>query len=226
MDYLYFDTECCNGESLCSFGYVIVDCEFNIIEKKDILINPETEFKLGRAGFDPAINLAYSEEEFRKSPKFTDVYGEIKGLLEKEDRAFLGHSIDHDLKYLYNACVRYDKSEINVKAYDTQRIYNSVSYSLHKIMHELEIDISNFKEHNSRDDAEMSMLYIKAICERQNINIDELLNRKKDCLRVYKHSHKKSSKNKTKNNIIKLKMAEQLKKKGMSYKEYIKSLSS
>ena len=37
MRYLFFDIECSEGRSICSFGYVLTDCVFNIIEKKDIL---------------------------------------------------------------------------------------------------------------------------------------------------------------------------------------------
>ena len=33
MRYLSFDIECCDGRSICEFGYVITDESFNIIEK-------------------------------------------------------------------------------------------------------------------------------------------------------------------------------------------------
>lgn len=43
MNFLFFDIECavCNQEKrICSFGYVLTDCNLNIIKKEDILINP------------------------------------------------------------------------------------------------------------------------------------------------------------------------------------------
>lgn len=219
MDYLYFDIECCDGNTMCSFGYVIVDDKFNIIEKKDILINPEKQFKLARSGFDARINLAYTEEEFTKHPNFENVYNEIKDLLIKENRTILGHSVDYDLKYLFRACKRYNKPEIKIKSYDTQNIYNKKNrVAIAKIVKELAINTLQLKEHKSCDDAEMSMLYIKAICEKQNITIDELLKQNQDSIKVYKLSSKKKHRIEWRdenlpNNIIQMQIKVQLKKK-------------
>ena len=47
MDYLFFDIECSEGKSICSFGYVLTDEFFCIKEKKDILINPQSYFHTG-----------------------------------------------------------------------------------------------------------------------------------------------------------------------------------
>ena len=66
MNYLFFDIECCDGNHICSFGYVITNESFEILEKEDIIINPQWRFKLGRAGFDPRIHLAYSEDDCSK----------------------------------------------------------------------------------------------------------------------------------------------------------------
>lgn len=41
MRYLFFDIECSEGKSMCSFGYVLTDEKFRILEKDDILMNPE-----------------------------------------------------------------------------------------------------------------------------------------------------------------------------------------
>lgn len=188
MDYLYFDIECCDGNTMCSFGYVIVDDKFNIKEKKDMLINPERPFKIARAGFDPRNDLAYPEEEFLKQPNFKNRYTQIKNLLTKEDRIILGHCVNYDLKYLFKACKRYHKEKIPMKAYDTQCIYNKNStVALSKIIKSLDIDVSNLTTHKSCDDAEMSMLYIKAICEKNNISIDELLKKNKGCEKFFKY---------------------------------------
>lgn len=217
---------------MCSFGYVIVDDKFNIKEKKDILINPKKKFKPSRSGFDARIQLAYAEDEFIKYPKFLNTYDEIKSLLIKKNRIILGHSVDYDLKYLFRACKRYNQPEIKVKAYDTQKIYSKKNrVALHKIVGELGIDISNLKEHKSCDDAEMSMLYIKAICDKGNITIDELLRKNQDSIKVYKESTKKKHRiewrdESPKNNIIQMQIEEQLKKKGISMDEYLKSLSA
>ena len=72
MKYLFFDIECADGgkATICSFGYVIADLNFNIIEQRDILINPEAEFCLeGRKG-RPDVKLAYPKEDFLNAPTF------------------------------------------------------------------------------------------------------------------------------------------------------------
>ena len=61
MKYLFFDIECCDGNHMCSFGYVIVNNNFEILEKKDLVMNPEKEFRLGRYTFNPRIHLAYNK---------------------------------------------------------------------------------------------------------------------------------------------------------------------
>ena len=46
--YLFFDIEsanCYGGEGhICSFGYVICDSDFNVLEMDDIVMNPEAPF--------------------------------------------------------------------------------------------------------------------------------------------------------------------------------------
>lgn len=230
MEYLYFDIECCDGNTMCSLGYVIVDNMFNIKEKEDILINPEKKFKLARAGFDARIKLSYPEEEFLKHPNFEGRYNTIKEILTQKDRIILGHSVGDDLKYIFIACKHYHKSQIKIKAYDTQYIYNkNKRTSLIKIMEDLKIDISNLKEHKSCDDAEMTMLCIKEICKKENCTIDELLKKNQDSIKIYKPPKKKKGKNKginkfPQNNIIKMQIENELKKKGITYEEYLKGL--
>ena len=47
MNYLYFDIECCDGKHICSFGYVITDENFNILEKKILLSIHNGDLNLG-----------------------------------------------------------------------------------------------------------------------------------------------------------------------------------
>lgn len=181
MNYLFFDIECCDGKHICSFGYVIIDEKFNILEKKDIVINPNKRFQLGRSGFAPRINLAYTEATFKKQKTFPYFYNEIKNLLTNPSHILLGHSITADLHYLKIACQRYDNCpEIKISVYDTQNIYYQLTNKyktrrLDDIMKDLNIDISNLQEHKSCDDAEMSMLATKEICNKLKITINELL---------------------------------------------------
>ena len=69
MNYLFFDIECADGTHMCSFGYVLVDEKFNILEKDDILINPKCAFRLGRDEFDHKIRTNRTKP-VSPSPKF------------------------------------------------------------------------------------------------------------------------------------------------------------
>ncbi len=69
MNYLFFDIECSNcfggHGKICSLGYVLADSRFNVLEQKDILVNPKSKFYL-RRGNGEGIELGYPEEEFFK----------------------------------------------------------------------------------------------------------------------------------------------------------------
>ena len=50
MKYLFFDIECAsvfkNTAKICAFGYCLTDEDFHILEKEDILVNPQGGFHL------------------------------------------------------------------------------------------------------------------------------------------------------------------------------------
>lgn len=182
-DYLFFDIECADGTHMCSFGYVLADADFNVVERRDILINPRCEFKLGNRR-SPYITLAYPEKAFQKSPDFSRYYDEIKSLLCKENRVLFGHSVASDLEFLDIACDRINRKRLRLSVFDTQKIYSEYKQlseyrALEKIMEELEIDVKNLCAHKSCDDAEMTMITLKQICKNRNIGITELLNESK-----------------------------------------------
>ncbi len=178
MDYLYFDIECCDGNHICSFGYVLADEKFCIARKDDILMDPKMPFKLGRDNFDPSVKLAYTEDEFRRHAPFNKVYPKIRELLSAPARRILGHSVASDIKYLNTACERYGLPKIDIIAYDTQKIYKQVARDkdmskLESIMEKLSVDISHLAAHKSCDDAEMTMLAVKAMCERNACSAEQ-----------------------------------------------------
>lgn len=179
MRYLFFDIECCDGRNICSFGYVIIDEGFEVLEKRDILINPETKFKLGKSGKKPDIELAYDEETFFKNTSFFAHYEEIKELLYRPDQAILGHSVAADINFLKTACNRYKCEKLKFFAYDTQNFYYQLNKkyrvrSLENIVADLNIDISELRQHKSEDDAHISMLVTKEICNRLEVSLSEL----------------------------------------------------
>lgn len=180
MNYLFFDIECCNGRNICSFGYVIVDEKINILAKEDIIINPEAKFKLGRKNFNPNFDLAYSQKDFKCHKNFAWYYGKIKAILSQNDTIILGHSVDNDIWFLDEACKRYKLPNINIVAYDTQDIFatyvgDSRKLSLEDIANNLKVEMDNLFLHKSCDDAHLTMLITKKMCQSLNLSINELL---------------------------------------------------
>lgn len=180
MNLLSIDTESCDGSaidgSLCSVGYTLFDEKFNILSQKDILVNPLPQvFKLSSYGKAPRINLAYEERVFRASPRFKEVYGEIKKLFENV--LVLGFSFTNDIAYLNDACDKFGLPRIDFKYIDVQTIYSIYKgekrqVGLSRIAEEFGIE---FTEHRSDEDARATGLILKKITEQLGVNTDELI---------------------------------------------------
>ena len=185
--YLFFDIECSNGHNICSIGYCLVDKNLKIITKKDILINPENKFILSASGHRPKIELAYPQEMFYKQNNFSFYYNLLKTLMVDKNYILLGHSVRSDLFFLNYACERYNLPKLDIKAYDTQKmfkiLYNRPHVeSLENIINQLEIDSSSLTFHRSCDDAKATFLVAKEICWQKGLSLDELLAQREDCL--------------------------------------------
>ena len=178
MKYLFFDIECANGGqgTICSFGYVIANMDFQIVEQKDIIMNPEGRFYLtGRSG-RPDIKLAYPIDTFKKSPKFPACYESIKTLIENEEHYVIGHSVHDDVMYLNKACARYGLEPFKFRYFDTQRMYREVmedkrQISLANALLTLGVE-DKFKIHRSDEDARATMLLLKALLKKANMSFE------------------------------------------------------
>lgn len=177
MNFVFFDTECANclgGEGkICSFGYVKTDMQFNVIKKKDILINPDAKFLLGNAKTGKGISLAYPLFKFRDSKKFPFYYAEIKKILEDKNNIIFGFSVDQDIRYLIYTCKRYALKELSYNAFDIQLFDKCICQG--KNTHGLDYLIKKYNlksltYHRSDDDAYMSMEIFKRLCEEINLN--------------------------------------------------------
>lgn len=184
MDYLFFDIECSEGKSICSFGYVLTDCVFNVLEKKDILINPQSIFHTGpwskkAQEKDAGISLAYPVEEFRNQPPFPAFYDSIKDIVTRKNTRVVGFSLDNDARFINYACKRYGMPFIHFDFYDVQRIYQSIhglkdQIALEKVMAALEVEIpEDFVQHKSSDDAHITMLITDALCKAEGKSLEE-----------------------------------------------------
>ena len=131
MKYLFFDIECANcfdkRGKIYSFGYIISDENFNIIEKeKDIIINPNVE----RWDWYVIKNiLAYPKRDVESRAKFNKQYNKIKRLLEDEETIVCGFSVKDDVGYILDECERYKLEPIQFNFFDIQRLEAKLSKS-------------------------------------------------------------------------------------------------
>ncbi len=170
MKILSFDIESCTGSpsdaSLCSFGYCMAE-NFEVEEKEDILVNPlPKKFRLGRKGEEARIKLAYEEEEFRKSPRFSKVYNDIKRLFLKADLC-IGFAVGNDVRYLNNACQAFRLPLIAYRFIDVQMLAGYIDeenkgMGLSRLGEKYGIE---FLEHKSDDDAYATLMLFKKLCE-------------------------------------------------------------
>ncbi|MDR3215881.1 MAG: hypothetical protein LBT55_00505 [Clostridiaceae bacterium] len=177
MRYLFFDIECSDGAHMCTFGYVLCDGAFGVLEKRDIVMNPEAQFQLGRYSGDPEITLAYSKERFLRSAPFPAHYEDIKRVLTAENQIVAGHSVDSDIGFINTACERYGFDTMDYEAMDTQTVFKSLhpeakSFNLSSICQQLGVEQSNW--HKSCDDAEATMRIAEKLCAEKETNMEGL----------------------------------------------------
>ena len=186
MEYLVIDTESCTGRgddgSLCSLGFAICDEELNILKQEDILFNPMPKrFLIGdkknlkRTG----ISFAYTVEEFRNSPRFFEVYAKVKELFK--GRIVLGFSMSNDIKYLNDACDKYEMPRIEYKFYDIQFIYqllhpDETSVGLKTLNEKYGIE---YIAHRSDEDAAGSVLLLKTFLKAEGLTFSEVIKKYK-----------------------------------------------
>lgn len=183
MNILSFDIESCTGSpydgSMCSFGYYLTDENFKKIKQKDILINPlPKKFKLNTSNGKRIINLAYTEETFRKAPRFKVVYDNIKQLF-CADNIVVGFALDNDLRFINNICKIYKLDTIYFKYLDVHFIYElfnptNKKNSLSTLVGDLGI---SYVEHRSDEDARVTMLLLKSICKKMGLSLLELVDK-------------------------------------------------
>jgi DNA polymerase III epsilon subunit-like protein len=180
MNFVFFDVECANcynsQSKICSFGYVVTDENFKVLKKEDILIDPNSEFQ-------PYVLkhvIHYKEEDFLDKPRFNMVYNTIKDFLTNPKYISFGFDVANDLKFINDECKRYKKPKIKAVSYDIQAFYEMYVGKLEKkslsgLAQILNIDTSSLTEHNSRDDAMITMLIMKEIANKLNVNGIDLI---------------------------------------------------
>ena len=181
MNYVFFDIECAcvykNIAKICVFGYCVADEQFNILQKEDILINPNGKFHLTdrRGG---GIVLPYDYDDFKNYPDFKHFYPRIKELLEGDDKLVFGHAAVNDIKYLNLETRRYKLPSFSFRFADTQILYMAMTETfdrqagLESLTQVFEID---YTPHRAADDAYATMRIAQEMCEHDGCTLPQLL---------------------------------------------------
>lgn len=182
MKYLFFDIECAGVyktvAKICAFGYCLTDENFQILEKEDILINPQGSFRLMDRKGSQGLVLPYSYGEFKKYPVFPKLADRIYALLHDKDTLIVGHATMNDVKYLNLETKRFSLPSFCFAFADTQFLYmNKIGefnrqFGLGVIAEALGIE---FTAHKAADDAYATMKVAEAICKEENVKLPQLI---------------------------------------------------
>jgi DNA polymerase III epsilon subunit-like protein len=182
MKYLFFDIECSvvskNAAKICAFGYCLTDEKFNILEKEDILINPQGSFHLTDRKGTQGLVLPYEYSNFKKYPTFPQLAERIYALLHDKDTLVAGHATMNDVKYLNLESKRFNLPSFHFAFTDTQFVYMnrkgdfSRQFGLGAIAEELGVE---FTAHCAVDDAYATMKVAEAMCKEEGLTFVQLL---------------------------------------------------
>ena len=185
--FVFFDCECANTfdgvGKICSLGYVITDDDLNVIESEDLVLNPECEFDWYLLSGKGECKLAYSKDYFRIKPNFEAYYKDIKKLFTTGNRYILGYAVGNDVGFVNSACERYNEPYINLRAFDIEPLLNQIYGEKKKLKEWAEffgVNVAKFMSHKSVDDAMMTMLCLKKLCEQQGKSAETILQEYKD----------------------------------------------
>lgn len=182
MKYLFFDIECSvvskNAAKICAFGYCLTDEQFHILEKEDILINPQGGFHLTDRKGTQGLVLPYEYSDFKKYPTFLEKAEKIYALLQDKDTLVAGHATMNDVKYLNLESKRFQLPSFAFTFADTQFVYMnrikefSRQFGLGSIAQELGVE---FTAHRAVDDAYATMKVAEAMCKAEGLTFPELI---------------------------------------------------
>ena len=178
MKYLSFDIECCDGQHICEFGYVLIDEQFNVLERDCITINPEYKFKLSGRERESDISLAFPEDVYYNSPTFDFYYERIKRILTTPDCQIIGFSLSNDAGFLATAYELYGKEPISFTYYDFQKLYQGYTKAKNRTSVEgfvEELQISDITLHKSDDDSWAVIRALQIIGEKEKLTLPETL---------------------------------------------------
>ncbi len=180
MKYLAFDIEAANGykpSSICSIGVVIADEQFNILSRTNYWINPKTKYNLNGTRKNVGIDLHLDKELLENSLDFKEMYSTFHALFTDPQYIVVGHAVDADVRMLNAACERYGLPSIDFTFICSQLLYKlyfdeKEVKGLNKIALEMGVE---FEQHNSEEDALVSLLTLKYLVQKSGLSLADLL---------------------------------------------------
>ena len=189
MRYLFFDTESANCfdnvYKMCEWGSLLTDEAFHVLQgtKKDFVIHPGKGgvfFLRGRKGGRDLV-LAHSEKEYYRAKPFYTFYDDIKFFLNMKDTMIFLWAGENDIQALLDQCHRYHMPKFSFVSYDVQMLFRlampevKTTPSLEKAMDLLGLSKEGIVPHRPDDDALMTALILKALCEKTGKSVLELI---------------------------------------------------
>ena len=191
MNYIFFDIECANCQGgrakICSFGYVITNEYFKVVEKRDLIINPRAPFMLNGRGNRPYIKLAYDKKQFLAAPDFRAALPKIRELLSSRNCLIFGYAADNDASYLKSEFERYKLPCVDFIYYDLQKLFrfalpergqNQVSLAGAASLFIGEVDQ---EIHKSDEDAYLTMRVLEGLSKKTGLSPVKLLEQYPAC---------------------------------------------
>ncbi len=178
MRYLCFDIECCDGQHICEFGYVLIDENFNVLERDCITINSEHKFKLTGREHESDITLAFPEEKYFNSRTFDYYYDRIRSLLTLKNCQIIGFSLTNDAGFLATAYEIYNKEPIPFTYIDFQKLYQGYVKSKNRVSVESivkELEITDVQLHKSDDDSWAIVRALQVISKKECLSLPETI---------------------------------------------------
>lgn len=197
MIYLFFDLEFAssqNGHKICEFGYTVTNEKFKVIEKNNLIIDPNIR---GNEWDWYALKkiLTRKRGEYEAGKRFSFYYPKIISLIKNADMIF-GHTTSGDVAALNEEFYRYSLPGIDFNFYDITKYYMyyteaETALSLTSMLDELEIDGSE-NAHDAEYDAFNTMQVLRELLVKMNISLSELMERCNDAFDYTKNSVIKS----------------------------------
>lgn len=182
MRLLFFDLEYATQRkdicAICEFGYTVTDEHFNVLERDNLIINPDISYK-DWDWYVISNILTRSINDYTKHKRLTYYYPIIADVFNSSDYV-IGHSLDSDTVSFNRNLQRYNLQPIDYTFYDVKLIYQSFTKqengtSVTNILNELEIS-GEESVHDAETDAYNTMLIMKKIAEMKNASFESVIN--------------------------------------------------